>query len=302
MAGVVVLTVSIGIPVYNEERNIGHLLDELIAQQITSYDLRQIIVVASGCTDGTEEIVKGYCEKDPRIKLLVQKTREGKAAALNLYLQHTTEDIIIAESADTIPEKGAIEKLLEPFSDSTVGVTGARMVPTNPEGTFMGFCAHLYWNIVHWVALESFKTGEITAFRNEIKTIPHTVINDEYYMLGELTKKGYRLVYVPEAVVYNRGAETVSDYVKIRRRTVMSYMQLKAESPHIKIPNTMSVGVVARLVLSHMKWDLRSMLWTAALTALEFYGRLLALYDWHILKKRPYIWDTARSTKNLKDA
>lgn len=294
------LTVSIGIAVYNEEKNIAHILDAIVHQEIKSFELRQIIVIASGCTDRTEEIVREFSAKDSRIKLLTQEKREGKASALNLFFKHVNEDIIITESADTIPEKDAIEKLLLPFNDPSVGVTGARMVPTNPPDTFMGFCAHLYWNIIHWVALLDFKTGEITAFRNEIREIPHNIINDEYYMLGELTKKGYRLVYVPDAIVYNRGPENVSDYIRIRRRTVLSYMQLKRESPYITIPNTMNNAVVAKLVLTNMKWDFKSIVWTIALSLLEFYGRLLALIDWHILKKRPYIWDTATSTKKVK--
>ena len=71
---------------YNEEANIGRLLRSLLRQRFTHCYLREILVVASGCTDRTEEIVRNIMEKDNRIKLLIQPHREGKASAINLFL------------------------------------------------------------------------------------------------------------------------------------------------------------------------------------------------------------------------
>ena len=51
---------SIGIMAYNEEANIGRLLQSLLNQILTHGYLSEIIVVASGCTDRTEDIVRHY--------------------------------------------------------------------------------------------------------------------------------------------------------------------------------------------------------------------------------------------------
>ena len=48
------LTLSIGIPAYNEEKNMANLLDHLLAQVMPDgVELKEIIIVSSACTDGT---------------------------------------------------------------------------------------------------------------------------------------------------------------------------------------------------------------------------------------------------------
>ncbi len=66
------LACSIGIMAYNEEANIGQLLKALLTQRTSAVTLREIVVVASGCTDGTQAIVKAWCSRDSRVRLLDQ--------------------------------------------------------------------------------------------------------------------------------------------------------------------------------------------------------------------------------------
>ena len=58
---------SVGITAYNEEANIGRLLQAVMDQRLYEVEINQIVVVASGCTDRTEEIVREYMEVEPRI-------------------------------------------------------------------------------------------------------------------------------------------------------------------------------------------------------------------------------------------
>ena len=89
-----VLDCSIGIMAYNEEANIGRLLAALLDQKLSTCEIKEIFVVASGCEDRTEDIVRKYEQHDDRIKLLVQKKREGKASAINLFLQKAHDGIV----------------------------------------------------------------------------------------------------------------------------------------------------------------------------------------------------------------
>ena len=47
------LNVSLGIMAYNEEANIGQLLQAVLNQRFVTARLKEIFVVASGCTDRT---------------------------------------------------------------------------------------------------------------------------------------------------------------------------------------------------------------------------------------------------------
>lgn len=52
------LTVTIGIPAYNEEQNIGHLLVNIFNQSTSIAILDEIIIVSDGSTDNTIKAIK----------------------------------------------------------------------------------------------------------------------------------------------------------------------------------------------------------------------------------------------------
>jgi glycosyltransferase involved in cell wall biosynthesis len=138
---------SIGICAYNEEGNIGQLMEALLKQKLTRHSIKEIIVVSSGSTDKTNDIVREFEKKDPRIKLLAQKTRKGKSSAINVFLRHATAEAIVLESADTLPTEDTIQALLDPFDDAKVGMTGGRPIPVNDKNTALGFIANLVWEL-----------------------------------------------------------------------------------------------------------------------------------------------------------
>ena len=99
---------SIGIMAYNEEANIGRLLDTLLKEAPGGFFIGEIIVVSSGSTDSTETIVRKFADRDPRVIPLIQKKREGKASAVNCFLARAAGDLLILESADTVPAAGTM--------------------------------------------------------------------------------------------------------------------------------------------------------------------------------------------------
>ena len=101
------LRCTVGVTAHNEEANIGKLLDGLLEQELYAVQISEIVVVASGCEDRTEEIVRAYAARDPRIRLIVQAAREGKSAAVNLIVREAREAIVVIESGDTLPRRGS---------------------------------------------------------------------------------------------------------------------------------------------------------------------------------------------------
>ena len=95
------LRCSIGVTAHNEEKNIGECLLALQNQLLREVEITEIIVVASGCTDRTHEIVEEIAAADARIRLIVQAERLGKTSAINLFLAQAKEEICVLESGDT---------------------------------------------------------------------------------------------------------------------------------------------------------------------------------------------------------
>lgn len=288
---------SIGVCAYNEGENIGKLLDALLKQKPGKFGIKEICVISSGSTDDTEKVVREYERKDSRIKLLTQKKRMGKSSAVNLFLRHARGEIIVLESADTIPEEDTIRKLLEPFADDSVGMTGGRPVPVNDRKSCMGSIAHLVWELHHRMSVVRPKAGELVAFRNIIESIAGDTAVDEAWVESLIYGHGLRLVYVPGAVVYNRGPETVRDFVRQRKRIYLGHLHLKNKKNYS--PLTMDSIEVARTLFNTIEFKPRQLVWVFLGVLLEAYSRFAAVIEFYFLGRNPFEWDIAGSTKKV---
>jgi biofilm PGA synthesis N-glycosyltransferase PgaC len=291
--------ISVGICAHNEERNIGKLLDALLKQESKVFNMSQILVI-SHSTDSTNEVVKKYKKRDSRIKLVLQKKREGKASAVNLFLKEANGDVLVLESADTLPKKLTIEKLVEPFLDSNIGMTGGRPIPTNNRRKFMGVVSYLLWKLHHEVSvadIENPKCGELIAFRNVIRSIPSDTAVDEAWIEMAVREKGFSLRYAPDAVVYNHGPESVSDFLKQRRRIYSGHLHLK-EKVGYEV-STMKFSRIFKVVPRVTGHSFKELFFFVGAVFLEVYGRFLGAYDFYIKKRNPYVWDMAASTKEV---
>lgn len=74
--------VSVLMTVYNDERFVASAIDSILAQTLADFEF---IIVNDGSTDGTEEIVRGYAARDPRICVFAQ-ANAGTTAASNYGL------------------------------------------------------------------------------------------------------------------------------------------------------------------------------------------------------------------------
>jgi len=289
--------ISMGIMAYNEEANIGRLLERVSGQRLTGGTLGEIFVVASGCTDGTVDIVASHARRDPRIVLLLQERREGKASAINFFLSRATGEVLILESGDTLPDEGALDLLVAPFAGESVGMTGARPVPVDPADCLTGHCTRLLWNLHHAIALETPKLGELVAFRRLVREIPVDTAVDEASIEAIVRRAGLEIRYVPEAVVRNKGPETVADLVRQRRRIAAGHRHLAGRGYRV---STHSPWRALRVLAAADDWrGPRRLLWTAGAVLLEGWSRLLGIWDLSVRRRNPVIWETARTTKRL---
>ena len=288
---------SMGITAYNEAANIGRFLEAVASQRTVAATLVEIIVVASGCTDGTEAIVRSWTERDSRIRLLVQARREGKASAINRFLSEAQEKVLLVSSADLVPAEDTIERLVVPFADPEVAMTGCRPVPVNDPSCFMGFAAHLLWDLHHQTNLVDFKAGEMIGFRKIFERIPNHTAVDEASIEAVIRGQGYQVRYVETAITYNKGPDTVEDFLRQRRRIHAGHLALRATVGYRVA--TLSTMKVLGLALRNLDWRPRALAWTWAVAALEEYGRFLGKRDYR-RRRNHSIWEIAKTTKQLK--
>lgn len=301
--------VCIGICAYNEEKNIGSLLNNLLTEQDLPKNT-EVIVVCSGCTDRTEDIVKYFSDRDRRVKLIVEKERRGKASAVNMLLKHAGSEIIVMPAADTLPAVGAIQKIISFFYDKKVGVAGGQPKPVNQSVTPASLTVDFIWFLHHNISLYEMRngslwhpSGELWAIRSRlVKAIPANTVNDDTH-IGLLAKRsGFKVVYVPDAVTYIKGPGNLRDLLKQRRRIAVGHMQIKKDvgmTVSTTDPRVVFSSLV-RAILNESRPEtvLKRFLGTILGVVLEIVACLLARYDF-MKNNIPYKWDTISSTKDL---
>jgi poly-beta-1,6-N-acetyl-D-glucosamine synthase len=290
------LKCSVGITAYNEEANIGRLLQAILDQRLYEVEISEIIVVASGCTDRTEEIVRGYMAKDPRIQLHVQQQREGKTSAINLFLKHAQEKICVLESGDTLPREDTIENMVTMFRDPAVGMTGAHKVAVNTPDHIVGLLSHLRLQMEHQLCLEIPRLGELIAFRKVFDQLPADVAMDEAFVEAFIIRRGMQVRYAPDAVVYSMGPETVHDFVTQRRRNYAGHLYLKDKYGY-RVSSLQNTRVL-RIALEEVWGAIQLVTTLGVLATLEAYSRILGAWDYRVRKKKHVVWDMAWTTKD----
>ena len=218
---------SVGVFAYNEVENIAKLLNALLSQKLDKVEIGEIIVVSSASEDGTDEAVLAFTKKNNKIKLIAEKERNGKSAAINKFIEASQNDILVIESADTIPAENTIEKMVMVFADENIGMTGGRPIPENSSKDFVGYSVNLLWRLHHKMALLSPKLGEMVAFRKIFPRIPAKSAVDEASIEAIIRDAGLQLDYISDAIIHNKGPENLADFILQRRRIEAGHLWLK---------------------------------------------------------------------------
>lgn len=105
-------TVSIVIPMYNAEPFIGKMIDCILAQTYSDWEL---LVVDDGSTDTGKRIVAEYAAKDPRIKLMVrsEERTKGGNTCRNIGLENVAGEYVVFFDADDLIAPYCLEQRVD---------------------------------------------------------------------------------------------------------------------------------------------------------------------------------------------
>lgn len=123
------LKLSILIPVCNEEKTIGLILDKVKSIKLKNIT-KEIIVVDNASTDRTFEILKKYSRKG--VKIIRHNKNMGKGTSIRTALKHATGDIILIQDADLEYDPKDYPALIKPILEGkTKVVYGSRLLDSN---------------------------------------------------------------------------------------------------------------------------------------------------------------------------
>lgn len=91
---------SIVLPVYNEEKNIKPVIEDILSNIKKFTSDYEIIVVDDGSKDKTLNILYSLKEKNKEIKIITHKENRGYGAALTEGIKHANKEFILLMDAD----------------------------------------------------------------------------------------------------------------------------------------------------------------------------------------------------------
>jgi glycosyltransferase involved in cell wall biosynthesis len=119
------ITVSVVIPVFNEEKTLGQVVCRVIETVPHSVE---VVIVNDGSTDGTGAIIEDLVAWDPRIAAAYQPN-SGKAAALRRGFAMTRGRVVVIQDADLEYDPAEIVHLVQPILDGQADVVyGSRFL------------------------------------------------------------------------------------------------------------------------------------------------------------------------------
>jgi dolichol-phosphate mannosyltransferase len=198
------MKLSVIVPVYNEERTIGAVIERIRAVDLGSIE-KEIIVANDGSSDGTERVIDGGPWKtDPAVRILHSPINLGKGAAVRLGLKYATGDLLLTQDADLELDPNEYGSLLAPIlNDGAKVVYGSRFRGANaaiPRRTrianrmLTGFT-----NLLFGGRLTDMETGYKVFRREVLQGIRLRCVGFDFEpeITAKLLLAGHRIVEVP---------------------------------------------------------------------------------------------------------
>jgi len=125
--------VSIIVPVKDEEKVVGRLLDALLKLDYPP-EKKEIVIVEDGSVDKTVKICRGYTDRYPyQVRLVRRSVSDGKPSALTYALQYVKGEIVAVFDADSVPEPDALMRAAEYFEDESIAALQGRPYSINAD-------------------------------------------------------------------------------------------------------------------------------------------------------------------------
>ncbi len=221
--------VSFIIPAHNEEKVIAQKIQNTLALDYPK-DCLKILLASDGSTDHTTEIARK--ESHPALCILDFPVRRGKLPTLIEAVSRAQGEIVVFSDASAILRQDALLKVVENFSDPTVGCVSGRYliakdVTPNLDARGESEKGYFEFEIFQRKQESLFHTtlgahGAFYAIRRDLfPPVPEGTINDDFVIPMLILSRGYRTVYEDQAVVAEAHLSTVQG--EFRRRVRISH-------------------------------------------------------------------------------
>ncbi len=211
--------VTVLMSAYNEQKVMADKLTSILG---SSYPAEKITVIvgSDASTDRTNEILLAFAEKDPRIRPVLFKERQGKPGVINQLVEQAGDAFIIMTDANVMFHRDTIPKLIRHFRNSEIGIVGGNVIneTVDKNGVAIQEKAFLsreillkYREGLIWGATIGVE-GSVYAIRKELYTpVPRGFAVDDFFISMNVLRKGKQAILEIDAVTYENVPNMMSE-------------------------------------------------------------------------------------------
>ncbi len=232
-------SLSIVLPCYNDGRNIGKFIKNILK---TDYPgLKKVIIVDDYSTDDSYEIIKKYAKLYPKVEAYRVPKHTGRAAGPKNYgLKYVDTELVAFSDDDSFPAPNAISKMVGFLEEPGVGGVTSRVFVKNDKKNFLTKSQAIEYKVMAFTRklfefIESIyvTNGPLSIYKKEVldKTGGFDMKNltEDIELTWHAVSKGYKVRMCIPAIVHSRVPETIPQWFKQRIRWNVGGIQTVAK-------------------------------------------------------------------------
>jgi cellulose synthase/poly-beta-1,6-N-acetylglucosamine synthase-like glycosyltransferase len=231
-------TISIIVPVKDEEKVIGRLLTSLLKLDYPP-EKKDIIVVEDGSTDETGKICAQYAaQHSHQIRLIHQLASNGKPSALNCALRHVRGEIVAVFDSDSVLEPDALLNTVEYFEDPSIAAVQGRPCSINADENMLSRLISYEESVRYETYLRGKDvlnlfvplTGSCYFVRksvlDEVGGWDNDSLSEDMELSARLTKVGHNIRYASNVCSWQENPATLRQLLRQRIRWFRGCMEV----------------------------------------------------------------------------
>jgi biofilm PGA synthesis N-glycosyltransferase PgaC len=220
------VTVAVVVPAHNEAATIEQTIRSCLRQ---TYPVAQVIVVADNCTDATAALARAAGAT------VIEGHGGSKAAAQNLALPHVVADLVVALDGDNTLDATAVAYLVATMRAGHAG-TCAAVLPKDTTTIYSQYrtlyhaCSNGWTKkIQDTLGRQLVLNGMANCHRTDVLAamggFPDDSITEDFNLTWALHRRGYSVVFTPEAFVYTQEPTSFRELIGQMHRWTAGFAQ-----------------------------------------------------------------------------
>jgi len=288
--------ITIGIPTFNEEKNILKFFESLQKQKLCLNTIEKILFVDDS-KDNTPQIIEKIKIDNPElnIELIHNDRRMGASNAWNTIIKRSIGEIIILLDADIVLDKNCIYYLSNNVDDK-IGLCASNTQPIvicdNIFSKASAFIAFWLRSVrLHGISQYTTMGRALAVYLKDVKDleIPNKIIAIDLYLQCKILEKQKDVIYCDDAIIYFKTPLTLADFLNQVTRSIIGHRQIKEYVKKFSF-NLNFTTLLTEFIKNSFRYPKYSL-------ALIYCFSLLPYSFLKSRKSVSYLWETAKSTK-----